>query len=291
MYQPKTSSKAEETVSAPTKGSLARHLGACLLALSIIPAATQTQAITLGECGTLIRPKIETFDDYNSFMVEIIEYKKSKRICDKLILEAAKNAEEDRPNKDKIIISKETGLEDINRAVHNAKTFEHPTYREPLRFDRTTSQSFALPKIRTLDMSDYYVEGALDDTAAGGVGQSRALSEKELRETQFAQGTIQQNIELDYLVHDAQNPLAMLDRERVDAWTLQFLKSPDGQRRVLAFVGGNKQAYDELVELCGVRSAQVCSSALAELGSLPFVVDPEIPGRLGTVSFSTTFHD
>ena len=193
----------------------ARQHCACLLAALCLPffSSSALSAVTLAECGGLIRPNIESYDDYNSFMVEIISYKKKHRSCKKIMAAAAKKNQAPRPNEEKLIISNDTGLENISRAVQNAKNFPHPNYSQPLRFNRTTAQSFSLPKVRTLDMGDHYIVGALEETAADGT--TRTMSEKELRETEFANNTIAVDFNLDGIDADNLNAHGMLSKDRV----------------------------------------------------------------------------
>lgn len=54
-----------------------------------------------------------------------------------------------------------TGPENLDHAVEQAKSIEHPNYKEKIRYHRTTHLSFPLPKIDGQDMSQASVGDAL----------------------------------------------------------------------------------------------------------------------------------
>lgn len=59
------------------------------------------------------------------------------------------------------------GPENLDDAVAKARNIPHPEYREDKRYNRSTAQSFPLPRLDPDHMADSRVAGALEASAAG----------------------------------------------------------------------------------------------------------------------------
>lgn len=54
-----------------------------------------------------------------------------------------------------------TGPEDLSQAVEQARSISHPSYKEKIRYQRTTHLSFPLPSVENQDMSQASVSDVL----------------------------------------------------------------------------------------------------------------------------------
>lgn len=110
------------------------------------------------------RPRIEDYTDYGAFLVDIMEYRRQKAERDRQ--RAVKGPQDASQPDDPYRI---TGAESLDEALERARHLAHPAYQEPLRFDRTTSQSFPLEPMQAPEMSVSELPGVLADPAAGQV--------------------------------------------------------------------------------------------------------------------------
>lgn len=126
----------------------------------------------------LQRPLLENYSDYNQFLIDMAAYRKQQHdIQERERLQAqqsAADASQDaaRPAETVVVTPSvnpddETlppplavnGPEDLDDAIAAAKRFPHPTYHRKVRFNRSTSQSFALPQLNAHDMATTEVSG------------------------------------------------------------------------------------------------------------------------------------
>lgn len=114
-------------------------------------------AETASEC-LHTKPSLDDYLSYDDFLADAVRYKKQPDHCQIRPKEVFTPA----PKSAYII----TEPEDLNDALTRGKDLNHPVYEEKLRYDRTTSQSFPLRKMRSRELSAQQIEGALLDTAA-----------------------------------------------------------------------------------------------------------------------------
>lgn len=114
------------------------------------------------------KPRIEDYDDYGAFLVEIMEYRRQKEERSRRLAEEAASrpaAEPESPlARDPYNIRQPESLEE---ALERARYIQHPVYSSLLRYDRTTSQSFPLEHLETPDMSAAELAGHLADPGSG----------------------------------------------------------------------------------------------------------------------------
>lgn len=122
------------------------------------------------------KPRIEDYDDYGSFLVDIMAFRKQKEDrANELATQAVANP----------ATATEGGLtpeplsplardpyrvrqpESLEEALERARYIKHPEYSELVRFQRTTSQSFPLEALDTPELSTAELPGMLADPATG----------------------------------------------------------------------------------------------------------------------------
>lgn len=127
------------------------------------------------------KPRIEDYADYNSFLVDIMEYRRQKDSRGKeLTTHNAARAAQGLPPQQKG--EPETAPsplardpyairhpESLDEALERARYLKHPTYDTQLRFNRTTSQSFPMEPLEGEEMSVAELPGTLTDTSASTV--------------------------------------------------------------------------------------------------------------------------
>lgn len=122
------------------------------------------------------KPRIEDYDDYGSFLVDIMAFRKQKEDrAHELATQAATspppvavgslNPEPLSPlARDPYRVRQPESLEE---ALERARYIKHPEYSELVRFQRTTSQSFPLEALDTPELSTAELPGMLADPATG----------------------------------------------------------------------------------------------------------------------------
>ena len=117
------------------------------------------------------KPRIEDYADYNTFLVDIMEYRRQKQeraaaaaaakaIPDDTLATVAGQAEPDRT------IYTIVAPESLDEALERARKLPHPVYEEQERFGRTTSASFPIPEMDGGDMATNEIAGRLADLEA-----------------------------------------------------------------------------------------------------------------------------
>lgn len=110
------------------------------------------------------KPRIEDYDDYSAFLVEIMEYRRQKEERERAAAAAPPVEPESPLARDPYVVTRPESLEE---ALERARYIRHPVYDTLLRYDRTTSQSFPLEPLPSPDMSQAELEGRLADPASG----------------------------------------------------------------------------------------------------------------------------
>lgn len=114
------------------------------------------------------KPRIEDYADYNTFLVDIMEYRRQKQeraaaaaaaraVPDETLATVSGQAEPDRA------IYTIVAPESLDEALERARKLPHPVYEEPERFGRTTSYSFPIPEMDGGDMATNEIAGRLAD--------------------------------------------------------------------------------------------------------------------------------
>lgn len=136
-----------------------------------------------GQTGKVFhdKPRIEDYADYNSFLVDIMEYRRQKDSRNKELTtrNAARSAQglppqrENEPEKTVSPLARDPyairHAESLDEALERARYLKHPTYDTQLRFNRTTSQSFPMEPLEGEEMSVAELPGTLTDTSASTI--------------------------------------------------------------------------------------------------------------------------
>jgi hypothetical protein len=131
------------------------------LAASLLVASVQADDATPRPTRVFEeKPRIEDYQDYSAFLVDIMEYRRQQAL-------AAQAPREPAPEPAPLWADpyRINGPETLDQALERARFLAHPAYDEPYRYNRTTSQSFPLPQMGSTDMSDSGVEGELANLA------------------------------------------------------------------------------------------------------------------------------
>ncbi len=120
---------------------------------------------------TPARPRLENYANYNEFLAAMYAYKKQleleKKFADSIMINIQTA---DAPAKVSTMPVKSpemdstidiyvppliiTGPESLEMAIEAAKKFMHPVYHEPLRYNRTTAQSFPLKPLEVNSLEE-----------------------------------------------------------------------------------------------------------------------------------------
>lgn len=119
------------------------------------------------------KPRIEDYADYNTFLVDIMEYRRQKQ--ERM---AKRPAGPQAGPADDTTLANVTGQsaaatdlglyridrpESLEEALNRASKLPHPVYDEPERFGRTTAASFPMPPMEGEDMAARDIAGKLQD--------------------------------------------------------------------------------------------------------------------------------
>lgn len=197
------------------------------------------------------KPRIEAYEDYNDFLVDVIRYKKRQKPCVSFMQEIAREHEEkllsSSPNAELIEIDSITGHEDLNTAVQRAKGFSHPFYSSSERYNRSTSQSFALPKVVSNDLSGQTIDGLFSETAAGEPLTYNQMSEISLQADSFSTAS-----------HDKNNDELAFDRGKASSPALVPISYSTSASSFTDSLGNTTQIYsDGYSDLLTVKDVQI----------------------------------
>lgn len=133
-----------------------------LLTFSAVPVAAHDN-------DAAVRPRLENYANYNEFLAAMYAYKKQleldKRFANAIMINIQSPELNDKPDVVSVMPIKSpemdslvdvyvpplviTGPESLEMAIEAAKKFLHPTYQQPLRYNRTTAQSFPLKPLES----------------------------------------------------------------------------------------------------------------------------------------------
>lgn len=92
------------------------------------------------------RPQISDYQDQSKFVADVLAWEKLR---DELA-----NSPPPPPEPTDLDWHHVTGPEDLDTAIMNAEGYIQPSYKEKLRFNRTTHISFPLPKLDSQEMAE-----------------------------------------------------------------------------------------------------------------------------------------
>lgn len=166
------------------KSPIVRALVALALAAGVAAAAPAADDRG-GQPGKVFhdKPRIEDYADYNSFLVDIMEYRRQKDSRGKEPAtrtttrttpgQPPQRQNEPAPGKAASPLSRDPYAirhpETLDEALERARYLKHPTYDTQLRFNRTTSQSFPMEPLEGEEMSVAELPGTLTDTSASTI--------------------------------------------------------------------------------------------------------------------------
>lgn len=123
------------------------------------------------------KPRIEDYEDYGSFLVDIMAFRKQReelareqteQPATRAVAPATPTNAQTEPlsplARDPYRVRQPESLEE---ALERARYIKHPEYPELVRFQRTTSQSFPLEALDTPELSTAELPGMLADPATG----------------------------------------------------------------------------------------------------------------------------
>lgn len=195
------------------------------------------------------KPRIEDYEDYGSFLVDIMAFRKqreelAREQTESLATRAAApaiptNAQTEPLSplaRDPYRIRQPESLEE---ALERARYIKHPEYPELVRFQRTTSQSFPLEALDTPDLSTAELPGMLADPATGQLAiheddTAESKAEKSANASADGETARQTNADADSLAITSAGPESAGSNWAIDA---------DGQRFYLQ-IGDRTNRYN-----------------------------------------------
>lgn len=136
-------------------------LATLLLAAWCLPATAADDMTPRPQRVIADKPRIEDYADYNSFLVDIMEFRRQK--LERETAAAAAKAAAPSTSTEDPSLYRINGPESLDDALARASRLPHPVYAEPERFGRSTSFSFPIPQMEGDDMSANEVPGRLTD--------------------------------------------------------------------------------------------------------------------------------
>lgn len=197
------------------------------------------------------KPRIEDYEDYGSFLVDIMAFRRQKEDRARELAEqaAARPVASAAPAEGRPATEPASPLardpyrvrqpESLEEALERARYIKHPEYPELVRFQRTTSQSFPLESLDTPELSTAELPGMLADPATGqlAIYQDDAVegqAEKSANESADGEDARQSKAEADSFAITSAGPESAGSNWAIDA---------DGQRYYLQ-IGDRTNRYN-----------------------------------------------
>lgn len=196
------------------------------------------------------KPRIEDYDDYGTFLVDIMAFRRQKedqarelaaRATERTLgaAEGSPAVAEELPlsplARDPYRVRKPESLEE---ALERARYIKHTDHNELVRFQRTTSQSFPLEALETTEMSTAELPGMLADPATGQL----AIHEDDTTEKQAKKSESTSAEDEDALDTRATADSFAISQAEVESAGGSWVRDADGQRFYLQ-IGDRTNQY------------------------------------------------